>query len=103
MSAPDDRTPWVPLAGALAGAAAVGYMLPGLAAAWRALRAPLGIEDRTASGQGYALTFDDYSVDTTSCFPPSAVCNVCQARVAHLTLAGNSETPENTVNFPSPD
>jgi peptidoglycan-N-acetylglucosamine deacetylase len=59
MSAPDHRTPWVPLAGALAGAAAVGYMLPGLAAAWRALRAPLGIEDRTASGQGYALTFDD--------------------------------------------
>jgi len=34
-------------------------MLPGLAAAWPALRAPLGIEDRTASGQGYALTFDD--------------------------------------------
>jgi len=59
MSAPDHRTPWVPLAGALAGAAAVGYMLPGLAAAWPALRAPLGIEDRTASGQGYALTFDD--------------------------------------------
>ena len=52
---------------------------------------------------GGLLTFDDYSVDTTSCFPPSAVCNVCQARVAHLTLAGNSETPENTVNFPSPD
>jgi len=59
MSAPDHRSPRVPLAGALAGAAAVGYMLPGLAAAWPALRAPLGIEDRTASGQGYALTFDD--------------------------------------------
>ena len=35
------------------------YLLPGLAAAWPALRGPLGIEDRTASGIGYALTFDD--------------------------------------------
>jgi peptidoglycan/xylan/chitin deacetylase (PgdA/CDA1 family) len=34
-------------------------MLPGLAGAWPALRAPLGVEDRTASGRGYALTFDD--------------------------------------------
>ena len=37
----------------------MGHLLPGLAAAWPALRAPLGIEDRTASGRGYALTFDD--------------------------------------------
>jgi len=35
------------------------YLLPGLAAALPALRAPLGVEDRTASGSGYALTFDD--------------------------------------------
>ncbi len=34
-------------------------MLPGLAAAVPALRAPLGVEDETASGRGYALTFDD--------------------------------------------
>lgn len=34
-------------------------MLPGLAGAWPALRGPLGVEDRTASGRGYALTFDD--------------------------------------------
>ncbi len=34
-------------------------MLPGLAGAWPPLRRPLGIEDRTASGRGYALTFDD--------------------------------------------
>jgi len=39
--------------------AIVGYVLPGLAAALPALRRPLGIEDRTASGRGYALTFDD--------------------------------------------
>ena len=45
--------------GALAGAAMAGYLLPGLAGAWPALRGPLGIEDRTASGRGYALTFDD--------------------------------------------
>ncbi|HYM54560.1 MAG TPA: polysaccharide deacetylase family protein [Solirubrobacteraceae bacterium] len=35
------------------------YLLPGLAGAWPALRRPLGVEDRTASGRGYALTFDD--------------------------------------------
>jgi peptidoglycan-N-acetylglucosamine deacetylase len=43
----------------LGGAAALGYLLPGLAGAWPALRGPLGVEDRTASGCGYALTFDD--------------------------------------------
>ncbi len=36
-----------------------GYLLPGLAAALPALRRPLGVEDRTAGGAGYALTFDD--------------------------------------------
>ena len=36
-----------------------GYLLPGLAGAWPALRGPLRIEDHTASGHGYALTFDD--------------------------------------------
>lgn len=35
------------------------YLLPGLAGAWPALRGPLGVEDRTASRRGYALTFDD--------------------------------------------
>ncbi|HEY2181867.1 MAG TPA: polysaccharide deacetylase family protein [Solirubrobacteraceae bacterium] len=35
------------------------YTLPGLAAALPALRRPLGIEDRTPDGSGYALTFDD--------------------------------------------
>ena len=37
----------------------VGYLFPALAGAWPPLRRPLGIEDRTASGRGYALTFDD--------------------------------------------
>jgi peptidoglycan/xylan/chitin deacetylase (PgdA/CDA1 family) len=59
MSANDHRTPGAPITGALVGAAVVGYMLPGLAGQWRALRGPLGVEDRTASGRGYALTFDD--------------------------------------------
>jgi peptidoglycan-N-acetylglucosamine deacetylase len=39
--------------------ALAGYLLPGLAGAMPALRAPLGVEDRTRSGRGYALTFDD--------------------------------------------
>ena len=59
MSAHDHRTPATRIAGALGGAAVAGYLLPGLAGAWPALRQPLGIEDRTSSGRGYALTFDD--------------------------------------------
>jgi peptidoglycan/xylan/chitin deacetylase (PgdA/CDA1 family) len=59
MSAYDHRSPLPPIAGTVAGMALAGYMLPGLAAAVPALRAPLGIEDRTAGGRGYALTFDD--------------------------------------------
>jgi peptidoglycan-N-acetylglucosamine deacetylase len=59
MSVDDHRIPIAPIAGALAGAALVGYAAPALAGALPALRAPLGIEDRTASGRGYALTFDD--------------------------------------------
>jgi peptidoglycan-N-acetylglucosamine deacetylase len=59
MSTDDIRTPAVPILGAFAGAALAGYLLPGLAGAWAPLRRPLGVEDSTADGQGYALTFDD--------------------------------------------
>ncbi len=59
MLANDDRSLLPPLVGAAAGAAAVGYALPALAFYLRALRGSLGIEDRTAGGMGYALTFDD--------------------------------------------
>ncbi|HEY4450804.1 MAG TPA: polysaccharide deacetylase family protein [Solirubrobacteraceae bacterium] len=59
MSAHDHRIPAGPIAGVLAGAGLIGYMLPALAGAWPALRGPLGVEDRTASGRGFALTFDD--------------------------------------------
>jgi len=59
MSATDHRIPGPPLAGAIVGAALLGYWLPGLAGALPALRRPLGVEDRTASADGYALTFDD--------------------------------------------
>ncbi|HEY8303946.1 MAG TPA: polysaccharide deacetylase family protein [Solirubrobacteraceae bacterium] len=48
-----------PLAGALAGVAMAGYVLPALAFYSRSLRASLGVEDRTASGRGCAVTFDD--------------------------------------------
>jgi peptidoglycan-N-acetylglucosamine deacetylase len=59
MSAHDHRIPAAHIAGLIAGAGLLGYMLPALAGAWPALRAPLGVEDRTASGRGFALTFDD--------------------------------------------
>ncbi len=42
-----------------AGAAAFAYAFPALAGAWPPLRRPLGVEDTTSSGAGYALTFDD--------------------------------------------
>jgi len=63
MFAPDDRillppsvaaVVWV---AALAGTAA--HALPALAPHLPALCGPLGIEDRTRSGEGFALTFDD--------------------------------------------
>jgi peptidoglycan-N-acetylglucosamine deacetylase len=47
------------IAGAVATFATASYLLPGLTGVWPALRGPLGVEDRTASGEGYALTFDD--------------------------------------------
>jgi peptidoglycan-N-acetylglucosamine deacetylase len=59
MSSSDHRTPAPGLLGAISGVAIASYLLPGLAGLWPALRRPLGIEDRTASGRGYALTFDD--------------------------------------------
>jgi peptidoglycan/xylan/chitin deacetylase (PgdA/CDA1 family) len=59
MSISDHRIPALPIAGAMGVAALAGYMLPGLAGALRPLRRPLGIEDRTSDGCGYALTFDD--------------------------------------------
>ncbi len=43
----------------IAGIAAAGHLLPALAPHWPALCGPLGIEDHTAGGEGYALTFDD--------------------------------------------
>src|SRR5438552_8777419 len=59
MSSPDHRTSAPRLLGGLATLAMAEYAMPALAAAWTPLRRPLGIEDCTASGRGYALTFDD--------------------------------------------
>jgi peptidoglycan-N-acetylglucosamine deacetylase len=67
MSAPDHRIPASTLAGVIAGGALLGYLLPGLAGVSGAdgralcprLRRRLGVEEHTASGGGYALTFDD--------------------------------------------
>lgn len=59
MSAHDHRSHTSPLAGALAGVAMAGYLLPALAFYSRGLREALGVENRTAAGKGVALTFDD--------------------------------------------
>src|ERR1700728_989409 len=56
----DDRSSGVFGAVALVGSLVGGaYAFPALAGAVRGLRPPLGIADRTLSGRGYALTFDD--------------------------------------------
>jgi peptidoglycan/xylan/chitin deacetylase (PgdA/CDA1 family) len=60
MSTDNNRSRGSPLERALAATTMMSYVLPGLAAwVWPGLRGPLGVEDRTASGAGYALTFDD--------------------------------------------
>jgi peptidoglycan/xylan/chitin deacetylase (PgdA/CDA1 family) len=59
MSSPDHRIPAGALIGAAGCAALAVHALPALAAPLSALRGPLGIEERTAGGEGYALTFDD--------------------------------------------
>jgi peptidoglycan-N-acetylglucosamine deacetylase len=59
MFSHDHRSPASAAAGALATITIGGYLLPGLAGVWPALRRRLGIEDRTAGGRGYGLTFDD--------------------------------------------
>jgi peptidoglycan/xylan/chitin deacetylase (PgdA/CDA1 family) len=74
MSIHDHRTPGSPTPtalGALAGAAMASYLGVALVGPWPVLfpsspdpiwprlRRSLGIEDRTSSGAGYALTFDD--------------------------------------------
>jgi peptidoglycan/xylan/chitin deacetylase (PgdA/CDA1 family) len=59
ITADDHRTHGTRIAGALGGAALAGYLFPGLAFYSSTLRRALGVEDRTSSGRGYALTFDD--------------------------------------------
>jgi peptidoglycan/xylan/chitin deacetylase (PgdA/CDA1 family) len=59
MSTYDHRSTRSGHAGALDRIAMASYLLPGLAQLWPGLRDSLGVEHRTASGGGYALTFDD--------------------------------------------
>jgi peptidoglycan/xylan/chitin deacetylase (PgdA/CDA1 family) len=47
------------LASLVASLALAGYWLPALSAVAPVLRRPLGVEDRTETGLGFALTFDD--------------------------------------------
>jgi peptidoglycan/xylan/chitin deacetylase (PgdA/CDA1 family) len=55
----DHRSHASPLAGAVASVAMAGYLAPALAFYSRTLREALGVENRTATGVGWALTFDD--------------------------------------------
>jgi peptidoglycan-N-acetylglucosamine deacetylase len=71
MSNEDDRTRSSSFVAALADVPLLGHALPALAGSWPAgfpgspapiwpaLRRALGVEDRTTSRHGYALTFDD--------------------------------------------
>jgi peptidoglycan/xylan/chitin deacetylase (PgdA/CDA1 family) len=54
MSTDDHRS-----LGVLASVAMATYWVPALSALVPAMRAPLGVYDRTPDGRGYALTFDD--------------------------------------------
>jgi peptidoglycan-N-acetylglucosamine deacetylase len=68
--------------GAVAGAAALAYVLPAVSAAWPPLRRPLGVEDSTSCGGGYALTFDD----GPNAEGTPAVLDVLGARGVHATF-----------------
>ncbi|HEY2570468.1 MAG TPA: polysaccharide deacetylase family protein [Solirubrobacteraceae bacterium] len=82
MSTYDHRTPAPARNGALARVAMASYLLPGLAHLWPRLRRELGVEQRTAGGDGYALTFDDgpHAQGTP------AVLEVLAASGAHATF-----------------
>jgi peptidoglycan-N-acetylglucosamine deacetylase len=55
----DHRSPGGPFTGALAHVTMAGYVLPALAFYSQTLRTSLGVEDRTSTGSGCAITFDD--------------------------------------------
>src|SRR6058998_4390510 len=51
-------------------------------------------------GPGSVRGHDRHSRETVSCFRSRAASRVCQARLAHLTRTGNSQTPDRTASFP---
>jgi peptidoglycan-N-acetylglucosamine deacetylase len=59
MSTYDHRSTGSGHGGALDRVAMASYLLPGAALLWPRLRDSLGVEHRTVSGRGYAVTFDD--------------------------------------------
>jgi peptidoglycan-N-acetylglucosamine deacetylase len=79
MSTYDHRTPAPAHPSALADFAMASYVLPGLAQVWPRLRDALGVEQRTASGAGYALTFDDgpHAQGTGAVLDVLAAAGVC--------------------------
>src|SRR6059036_2943164 len=82
----------------------------GLAARFRELTDEVGARSwtdrygvalrRLSGGPGSVRRHDPHSSETVSCFLSRAASRVCQARLAHLTRTGNSQTPDRTASFP---
>src|SRR3989454_2031864 len=81
-----------------------------LAARFRELTDEVGARSRTdrygvalrrlSGGPGSVRRHDPHSSETVSCFLSRAASRVCQARLAHFTRTGNSQTPERTASLP---
>src|SRR5213594_3293622 len=82
----------------------------GLAARFRELADEVGARSRTdghgtarlllGGGPGSVQRHDTHSSETVSCFLSRAASRVCQARLAHFTRTGNSQTPDRTASLP---
>src|SRR2546428_2437874 len=82
----------------------------GLAARFRERTDATGARSRTDGYRTARLWFggrsgsvrrhDPHSSETVSCFLSRAASRVCQARLAHFTRTGNSQTPERTASLP---
>jgi peptidoglycan-N-acetylglucosamine deacetylase len=82
MSGSDHRTTAPRVVGGIAAFSAACYALPALAAASPRLRRMLGVHAATASGRGYALTFDD----GPHAHGTPAVLDVLERAGAHATF-----------------
>src|SRR2546425_587562 len=82
----------------------------GLAARFRERTDAVGTRSRTdgygtarilfGGGPGSVRGHDPHSSETVSCFLSRAASRVCQAKLAHFTRTGNSQTPDRTASLP---